>query len=534
MADEQLLLSIIAHARSGATGYAWRMVRSAGLDRANDDPSALSVVGRLLKDEAIRATGETRQKFYHQSAAYYSRAAEISGATYPLINAATLSLLAGNRPQAEILAQQVLDKQLRHEDEPETPYWRAATKSEVLLLLDDLPQAREILSEAIKLAPRAYEDHASTLRQFGLILEVLGVPQSWLDDFRPPRCLHFAGHMGVAGDDEVIQERISTIIRRERVGFGFGALAAGTDILVAESLLASDIELHLVLPANPAAFRTVSVAPYGERWVKRYETVLKLAKSVRSPNTGSNPISSDALQLAAEVAMGRAIMQADVLQTEAIQLAILDGNGDKEGQPGSSTWMQAVWKQSDLRQHVLVLPRVSFPVQTIGTQHASSGFEKLAAVLRIELTYGDTFFLSRDAVINLANVVTANSQEILEHRWTGEGLFLVLRNAAAAAHVAFSAAEALAGSADFRIAGHYGVVSYVNNPLGAGTLLVGPASAIPNRTLQSTPPGAVHITEDLAAALHTGPKTGRSRTEYVGELPDIFGGPPIRLFALGK
>jgi tetratricopeptide (TPR) repeat protein len=262
------LLSIIAYARSGSLEHAWRLFRQAGFDRIEDDPAVMSVRGRLLKDRALGATGTERQRFYREAATAYARAGEMGGATYPLINAATLSLLAGEREQAGRLAREVLEKWAHDADEPETPYYRAATRAEALLLLGDVAEAKAAFAQAISLAPRAFEDHASTLRQFGLILDALGQEKSWLDPCRPPRSLHFAGHMAPA-DGGTIRRRIRAVIKEEQIGYGFGALAAGADILIAEALLEAGAELHLILPAPIAVFRDASVARFGGDWAPR-------------------------------------------------------------------------------------------------------------------------------------------------------------------------------------------------------------------------------------------------------------------------
>jgi hypothetical protein len=145
------------------------------------------------------------------------------------------------RDQAEILARGVLE---RGEDEEETPYYRAATRAEALLLIGDLARPKTEFAAAIALAPQAYEDHASTLRQFASILDELGEDKAWLDPLRPPRSLHFAGHMALAGASDALGRNIRDTLRDERVGFGYGALAAGADILIAEALLEAGAELH--------------------------------------------------------------------------------------------------------------------------------------------------------------------------------------------------------------------------------------------------------------------------------------------------
>ncbi len=315
------ILSIIAHARAGAHARAKAMFAEAGLERVDDDPAVLSVKGRLLKDEALAASGRERKRLYRESARAYARAGELGGASYPLINAATLSLLAGEQREAELLARRILAADA---GEAETPYWRAATRAEAQLLLGDIEAAQRGLKDAIACAPQAYEDHAATLRQFGIILDALRESKDWLDGFRPPRSLHFAGHMALATARGALEWEIRKRIAEERIGFGYGALAAGADILIAEALIEAGAELHLLLPAAVNAFRTASVARSGAAWAKRFDVVIERACSIRTIGHGNAPLSPLGIRLAAEVAMGIAVMQAEALMTEAVQLLVLD------------------------------------------------------------------------------------------------------------------------------------------------------------------------------------------------------------------
>ena len=72
--DKSQLISIIAHARSGATDRAWSLFREAGLERVEDDPAVLSVRGRLLKDRAQSASGAEQRSLYLDAAAVYLKA----------------------------------------------------------------------------------------------------------------------------------------------------------------------------------------------------------------------------------------------------------------------------------------------------------------------------------------------------------------------------------------------------------------------------------------------------------------------------
>ncbi|MBL7439274.1 adenylate cyclase, partial [Escherichia coli] len=88
----------------------------------------------------------------------------------------------------------------------------------------------------------------STLRQFATILAELGLDADWLDAYRPPRTLHYAGQMRIR-NDATQSAGIDAVLAAENIGFGYGALAAGADMLIAERLLARDAELHVTLPS---------------------------------------------------------------------------------------------------------------------------------------------------------------------------------------------------------------------------------------------------------------------------------------------
>jgi tetratricopeptide (TPR) repeat protein len=528
------LLAITAYARSGALDYAWRMFRDAGLDRINDDPAVLSVMGRLLKDRALRETGKERRLLYREAAGAYNRAGDIGRETYPLINAATLSLLAGQQEQARMLAGKVLALNQVDQDELETPYYRAATRAEALLLLGDIPRAKAAFAEAISLAPRAFEDHASTLRQFGLILDELGEDRTWLDLYRPPRSLHYAGHMGLAAESNGTEHLIRDFLQKERIGFGFGALAAGADILIAEALLEQGAELHLLLPSTAASFRETSVARPGNDWATRFDRIIENAYSVRSVVTETDPSSHLALQLAAEVSMGQAVMQADVLMTEAVQLVILDRSASPEGPPGSSSWVCSTWERAVRRQHVLTAPRIPTEADAYAHEFPGASSDCLAAMLRIEWPEADTNILSREILPRLVKVFANGPKAMIAPRWTGEALFAAFATPVQAAQISLSAVAALAGVADICISGHYGIAARMDDPFGQMPCLLGHAAAMPRQIVLSTPPGAIHVTEDFATALHAGPSQGCPRTEYVGDLPLSGCGDPVRLFAITR
>ena len=312
----------MALARAGATGRAWDAFVAAGLDGIVTQPNVLTLKGRLLKDRA-RAAGEgaAQAQLFLQSAKAYAGAAALNPDSYPLINAATMSLFAGQTDHMQILANQVLALMQTGVGHGETAYWHAATRAEALLLIDDIEAAKASFAKAIEHAPQAWEDHATTLRQFRQISAFRKQDYEWLSAYAPPPSLYFSGMMGLAADDMIAIEAVEEAVARTGAGFGFGALAAGADILIAEALIAMDAELHVVLPVIPSVFRAVSVDPFGAEWGERFDSLFEIATSVQIID-GGPALSMAAIEIAAQVAKGRAVDNAARMESEAIDLIV--------------------------------------------------------------------------------------------------------------------------------------------------------------------------------------------------------------------
>lgn len=495
------LLPIIAHARAGALDHALRLFQDAGLDAVTDDAAVLSLKGRLLKDQGRRATGEQRRAFYARSAEAYGAAGAMNWATYPLINAASLSLLAGEPERAAALAQKVLDRLDQGDAEPDTPWWREATRAEAELLLGRTHEAWLTLQGAVALAPRAWEDHASTLRQFALILEAQGAPADWLEPFRPPRSLHFAGHLGVDPDDADLAAAVAQILEVENIGFGYGALAAGADIIIAEALLARGAELHLLLPAGRTAFRAASVEGLGQGWTERFDAVLARAYTITIIDGLAGRPDPLSLKLAARAAMGRAAMQARLLASEAVQLTL------PETDAAFTSWAREVWTAAGHRGLSLAAPRVGALPPAIRLETPQGA--RIVAVLALAPCDGEAETLAPALLAALAPTVLAGPAAPV---WTGQALLLSFETCEQAVAAARLASPILGAG---RIAAAAGIGRDVSG------LLMGRPITIANRLLASVPPGAALVDALFASLLAAGPDGEAVPCEPVGELPPM-------------
>jgi hypothetical protein len=296
------------------------MFEDAGLS-ASSVPEALSLKGRLLKDRGLQAHGSQRAQLLGEAQKAYLQAAGDRSATYPLINAATIAFLNDRSEEAQGIARRILGILSSGAHEAETRYWLAATEAEARLLLDDRPGSRAALERAMQAAPQAWEDHAVTLRQFRRILERLGHAADYFDHLQPPPSLYFSGIIGLPHDETEVRKRLEKALDEIRPGAVFGALAAGTDILVAELAQARGAHLHVVLPTSVARFRDVSVADYGASWGERFDRLIDEADVVEALATNAG-LSEAAILNGSRVAMGLALRHARNLATRAVALHV--------------------------------------------------------------------------------------------------------------------------------------------------------------------------------------------------------------------
>lgn len=508
---------ILAHARAGALGQAWHLFREAGLEGVQSDPAVLAARGRMLKEDALAVSGAERRALMGEAAEAYAAAGALSASSYHLINAASLSLLAGDARTAAQTAQRVLDSLNYNPDEAETPYWLVATRAEALLLLDRADEAQAALVAAVALAPRAWEDHAPTLRQFRLICEAQGRDDAWLEALRPPRALHFVGNLPLSADAGDLRRRVREALEAEGVGFGFGALAAGADIVIAEELVARGAELNLILPASPAAFREASLARKGEDWGPRYDALLAAAATVRSAGRGDDPPDVLSVRCAAEMAMGQAALRARALQTEAVQLLVLDLD-ERDGEPGGSGWARSVWAGSGRRQTVIQAPRAG---RAAAPPAAAPVGEQLMALLAVALEPAD--------IPALAAALARAPAPAAPPNWGGRTFLLAFDTAEQATATADAIRAGLGLRA--RVAGAYGRVSALKFPGMEGPLVTGPAALLAGALLDSAPPGACHLTGAFAAALSAARPD--ARVGLVGDLELAGSDEPVEVYALG-
>jgi CRP-like cAMP-binding protein len=242
---------------------------------------------RLLKEQAFKIAGE-KERHKGALAAFeaYHRLFAAKQGYYPGVNAATMALIAGNRKTARQIAERLVAV-LRPDVEG---YWPLATLAEALLIMGKGRESEEVLARASEAHGADDGAKASTILQLRRLATVLDADtEKLVNALRPRNVAAISGHLfrGTeldAAQQEETEAEIGKTARelfsKHDVGFVYGALASGSDIILAEAALALGAEFEAVLPFNTERFIEMSVKigdPPNElgKWEKRFRAILE-------------------------------------------------------------------------------------------------------------------------------------------------------------------------------------------------------------------------------------------------------------------
>jgi CRP-like cAMP-binding protein len=241
---------------------------------------------RLLKERAFQAAGGADQrKRAKASFDAYHRLYTARAGYYPGVNAATMALSAGDAATARKIAA-LLTATLSPEAED---YWPLATLAEALLIVGRGGEAKDVLLKARDARGADDGAKATTILQFHRLAGALDINLDVLVDALHARNVAvISGHLFRGSElDAEAQENLEAAIRSRaealfaahNVGFVYGALACGSDIILAETALKMGAEFEAVLPFNTERFVEMSVRvgdPPNEpgKWEKRFRAIL--------------------------------------------------------------------------------------------------------------------------------------------------------------------------------------------------------------------------------------------------------------------
>lgn len=321
-----------------------------------------SLRGRLYKDAYHRAPeGDGAARLLARARDQYRLAYARSCDGYPGINAASLSMLLGEREQAQRIAREVL----AHVASPASTAnaWQCATRGEAELLLGRLEDAARSYAAAYREAAGNAGMVASMRRQLALLARVVPEATRMCALLPAADVVAFAGHMVDAPGrakprfPPAIVPAVAAAIDAEvaalRAPIVFTSAACGADLLFVEAVQARGAEVNLVLPFDRDDFVRTSIAVGGEAWIARFEAALARASRVIMATTEAYLGDDVLFEHAARLVEGLAMLRADQLETTPTLLCLLDA-----GEPSRVGGTQASierWRKTVGTPHVIDL-----------------------------------------------------------------------------------------------------------------------------------------------------------------------------------
>ena len=538
-------------ARLGNTEKA-RLLLNGIYQSNHQDSETAGLLARVYKD-LFKQEGLT--EFAHQSKVIYLSNFQQTGDTYTGINAATMSLILGERETAKTLAAEVIHNLQGVEDS----YWKFATLGEAKLLLDEEEEAMAAYLQAKSLAESDQGYLSSSYEQLKFISSCKHIPSIFFETLKPASIVVFSGHMidrpgrQIPRFPDSISEPIKRLIKHQldeiNAGVSFSSAACGADLLFVEAMLERDGEANVYLPFALEDFIKTSVAFAGEKWINRFETIL--GKVNLKYITEESYLGTEELFLyTGEVMTGLALLTATHTSSDSYFLAVLDRQ-DTTGRQGGAEDMFKRWPHKEniriidpasvvgdidfnspveiQSEPVQPAPAIPFGVNRslkcilfadiVGyskiedevtpyfvyelLQSVAERLKSLDAQPEVLNTWGDAFFVIYDTPDQLIRYALTLNETVLETVWSKKNL---------------------SQETSIRIALHAGPVFVGEDPITHQPNAYGTHISRTARMEPITLPGCIYSSEQFASLLlaETGNRYG---FRYVGrlELPKKFG-----------
>jgi hypothetical protein len=486
--DELQYLKLLTQASAGSTQAALRQLHELPASVREQNEDWLALEGRLYKDLAAAAGSEGRHH-YEKAAACYRAAFLKTGGYFSAINAATTTLLAGQREQARWLAQDVLGHVCKARAAGDADrYYLRATEAEAALILGDEAGARAALAAANALWPDNLSARGRTRAQLRLVCRAIGIDDAVVETLHVPPVVYLPppapGAPPPAGTLDA--------------SFVYAALTDPAALAAAEGLQKGGARLHVVLAAPRRSMLAHWQAVHGAGLAHRLDLLLEAAHGT-------------------SVALG--FLPREERWCDRYVAAMALGLSRMAAQRLGCAWRSLGEEQA-----------VATPPQAIeGTPYE----RRLAGVIFADFA-GFSRLRDEDLPVFWARFMqaigerlAAHGGEVLLQQTWGDALHVVTANAAAAAAIACEIQDTLErlrpslpgplARLELRLSAHYAPVFAGTDPIEGQRTFFGTQLSFTARIEPVTPPGMIFVTEALAAALAL-EAPGRYAVEYAGDV----------------
>ena len=531
----------------------------------HEDEETLAILGRVYKEMwYLTDKAGTKHPHFLRSKNLYLKSYLKNRGYYSGINAASLSLLAGESEIAEKLARSVLKictgliKSTASRD-----YWVYATIGEACTLLGKQEGALSYYDRAKRLVGANFADIASMRRQLKLLSRVTPIAAEVLGNLRIPPVIAFTGHMidhperesprFPARLEEEVARRISGALDELGGQIGYASAASGSDVIFLEQFQTRGGETNVILPFDREDFFHTSVDFAGPDWRSRVEHVLEKCTQIEQATRGKYRGDDVLFSYTNQIIMGKTILRSKFLETDPTLLAVWDGN-NSAAKGGTSEFIQ-MWERRgyplkvidlrttsevaiapqkpEIRQH---LPQPTLPRAKVNRETVAMLFSDIVGYSRLTENQIPAFiegFLGTVA----ARLEKLPAIPLYKNLW-GDAFYFVFAEYEAAAEYALELRDTMRGTdwaklglpagLSMRIGLHAGPVFRSKEPFLNRDNFFGYNVNQAARIEPITRPGNVYASEQYAALL-MGARADHLDCRYVGVivLPKDFGSYPI-------
>jgi class 3 adenylate cyclase len=334
-------------ARLGQTEKARKLLESMYL-RGDRDEETIGILARIYKD-IFKKSGDL--SFGEKSRDIYLSGYRNHGSSYNGINAATMSLITGDRDQALAISEELLQYFSARNDHS---FWDLATMGEACLLSGRSDDAFTSYKNAQDAGKGKTGYLSSAYNQLLFLSRYIDVDTEVISMMKPLPVVFFSGHMIDEPNREVerFPDSISDLVARDigraideiNPAMAYVSAACGADILFIEEMLKRDRDVTLFLPFAKNDFITTSVVHAGDHWVERFNNVTEHCRTRYV--TEEEYMGDDFLfHFLGQVMMGHTILHSRVNNSEPWFLGVLDS--ESQTVMGGTADMAKRWPVKD-------------------------------------------------------------------------------------------------------------------------------------------------------------------------------------------
>jgi class 3 adenylate cyclase len=350
---------------------------------------------------------------------------------------------------------------------------------------------------------------------------------------RPSPIIHFCGHMFRAGwnVEEQLAKAIDSIIAETGAMIAYGPLACGADILVAEAIQARGGEVHAVMPFAEEDFLRTSVRLGGPEWEERYARARDAAASVTFATQIQHCDDDELFAYCSKLVMGLARLRAEIMNSEAFQLAVWDGK-PPNGVAGTAADV-AEWERQRGKTRIVAIPKERPPLDAVAMASPTDRgrwtlrsmlFADFAGFSRLEEDRLSRFL---EVVMGrIARVLDRHGDAILTRNSWGDAVFAVITTPEQAAQVALEIQSELSPALlqeiglpaedGMRISLHHGPIFEHFDAVQGARTYYGTEVTVAARIEPRVPVGAIYTTQPFAAMIESA--RNDYNFEYVGKM----------------